>query len=131
MVEYTKEEIIQHRKDWVAALRSGNYKQTTHYLHNNEGYCCLGVAAELAGIPYEVDENGVYTYSEVLEYEDVVKRTTVLNNDGMKYYGLRESNGRSFNNHKETLADYNDSGMPFNDIADIIESEPEGLFINV
>jgi hypothetical protein len=35
---------------WVAALRSGKYKQYEGGLTNCEGaYCCLGVAAHLAG----------------------------------------------------------------------------------
>lgn len=34
---------------WVAALRSGNYKQTTGMLNrNNESFCCLGVLCEIA-----------------------------------------------------------------------------------
>lgn len=34
---------------WVAALRSGKYKQTTHQLHSVDktSFCCLGVANEV------------------------------------------------------------------------------------
>ncbi len=28
---------------WIAALRSGEYEQTTGQLHSGIGYCCLGV----------------------------------------------------------------------------------------
>lgn len=49
-MKYTAEEIKQHRAEWVAALRSGKYKQTQGNLHDDVGYCCLGVACELAGI---------------------------------------------------------------------------------
>ena len=42
--------------DWVPALRSGNYKQTTGWLHTIDHevscYCCLGVAAELKGVTW-------------------------------------------------------------------------------
>ncbi len=31
----------------VAALRSGDYKQTTGCLHDIGGYCCLGVASDV------------------------------------------------------------------------------------
>jgi hypothetical protein len=31
------------KEKWVAALRSGEYKQTKGYLRNKKGYCCLGV----------------------------------------------------------------------------------------
>jgi hypothetical protein len=35
------------KQKWVAALRSGNYKQTKVCLHNKEGYCCLGVLCDV------------------------------------------------------------------------------------
>ncbi|MFO0452755.1 MAG: hypothetical protein ACK52I_29555, partial [Pseudomonadota bacterium] len=38
-------------KLWVAALRSGKYKQGRHALHsikdNNETFCCLGVLCDI------------------------------------------------------------------------------------
>lgn len=34
---------------WVAALRSGEYRQTTGCLKEGDCYCCLGVLAEVAG----------------------------------------------------------------------------------
>lgn len=38
---------------WLAALRSGDYKQGKNYLHNSakDTFCCLGVLCEVAGIP--------------------------------------------------------------------------------
>ena len=33
--------------EWLAALRSGNFPQTTGRLHSIYGYCCLGVVCEL------------------------------------------------------------------------------------
>ncbi len=41
-------------KQWVKALRSGKYKQTTGVLKKPRGgFCCLGV---LCDIPFEVSE---------------------------------------------------------------------------
>lgn len=37
----------QHLEEWVAALRSGDYAQVNGVLHNESGYCCLGVACDL------------------------------------------------------------------------------------
>lgn len=39
------------KKKWVAALRSGKYKQGQHSLHNSGAntYCCLGVAYKIVG----------------------------------------------------------------------------------
>jgi hypothetical protein len=38
-----KEQVQQ----WVSALRSGKYKQTTGTLQDSNGYCCLGVACDI------------------------------------------------------------------------------------
>lgn len=36
--------LTKEQKDkWVAALRSGEYKQTKGRLYSGKGYCCLGV----------------------------------------------------------------------------------------
>lgn len=41
----------QQQKDaWLAALRSGRYRQGRGQLRKNGRYCCLGVAAEVCGI---------------------------------------------------------------------------------
>ena len=40
---------------WIAALRSGEYKQGKNRLHSNEdnSFCCLGVLCEVAGYKKE------------------------------------------------------------------------------
>ncbi len=48
------------RADWVAALRSGDYKQTKGVLRshdeiNGASYCCLGVACAVAELPLTPD----------------------------------------------------------------------------
>jgi hypothetical protein len=35
------------KKQWVAALNSGAYKQTINYLKDDTGFCCLGVLCDL------------------------------------------------------------------------------------
>lgn len=37
------------KRKWVAALRSGKYKQTVSYLYDGGGFCCLGVMCALRG----------------------------------------------------------------------------------
>lgn len=34
---------------WIAALRSGDYQQTTGILRDKDGFCCLGVACIVGG----------------------------------------------------------------------------------
>jgi hypothetical protein len=45
----------QFKKQWLAALRSGEYKQGTDQLVNGSGsdasHCCLGVAGRVLGVP--------------------------------------------------------------------------------
>lgn len=38
------------KQDWIDALRSGKYKQASGRLKGPDGFCCLGVACELAEI---------------------------------------------------------------------------------
>lgn len=53
---WSKEEQAEHRRKWVAALRSGEYAQAKEALREpaeqrldgKVGYCCLGVACEVA-----------------------------------------------------------------------------------
>lgn len=37
----------EHVRLWVAALRSGEFKQGRDMLRSNNAYCCLGVACEI------------------------------------------------------------------------------------
>lgn len=50
------------RKQWIEALKSSKYKQTTKVLGSTEGHCCLGVFCEVAGFNKEQGSDGVYTY---------------------------------------------------------------------
>jgi hypothetical protein len=36
------------KEKWIAALRSGEYPQTSGVLRDQTGYCCLGVLCEIA-----------------------------------------------------------------------------------
>lgn len=37
----------QIKARWVEALRSGKYGQTSSYLYDSQGFCCLGVLCDL------------------------------------------------------------------------------------
>jgi hypothetical protein len=41
------------RQRWAEALQSGKYTQTAGALHNEKGFCCLGVACDLLGVKWE------------------------------------------------------------------------------
>lgn len=69
------------QRKWLAALRSGKYKQTNGVLHNyaNGGFCCLGVAAHvcLGAEPLKLSSSGS------------------LSRDAFKAMGLRDGSGHA------------------------------------
>lgn len=113
-------------KQWVAALRSGEYQQGTDVLHNrNNRLCCLGVACILfqkATEKLKVEKNslGGFSYDgERTELPQIVRN----------WLGLKTVQG-FYKNRSTSLIEQNDFHKSFTEIADIIESEPEGLFID-
>lgn len=50
-------ELGPNQKKWVAALRSGEYKQSRDGCLEWQGkFCCLGVGAKISGIPFHGGE---------------------------------------------------------------------------
>jgi len=58
------------RDKWCAKLRDPNTKQTTSYLINEEGQCCLGVLSEVMGVSIEEEHKRAYDYTEWTSGED-------------------------------------------------------------
>lgn len=65
-------------RDWAAALVSGQYTQTTKKLHDDTGFCCLGVLCDVAvktgkvkGHWQMVEVVGVPYYKFVVDREGV------------------------------------------------------------
>jgi hypothetical protein len=113
----TLEQMKANRKLWVEALRSGKYEQTTGVLRNaGEGRCCLGVACEVLSTQWE--KNGADYWTPL----------------GFKMDGyLPEPIGQRFGLDSQAMAKFvrwNDNvRKSFEEIADIIEREPPGLFV--
>jgi hypothetical protein len=103
------------RAAWVAALRSGEYKQGVNNLRTPDGeYCCLGVAGKIIGL--SDDLLGDWT-------EDEYPYDTI-----QQAFGLSDCLGAYAEGQ---LYSHNDhDGLTFSQIADIIDAEPEGLFID-
>lgn len=136
-------------KLWVDELRSGNFQQARNRLRDlvfadddaeegREGYCCLAVACVL----YERetgdghwDLNGnfvVISTGEAAEVElpNAVREWLGLT-DKSGWYGKAATNlDARVESPRGCLAIKNDAGATFAEIADIIESEPEGLFVS-
>lgn len=112
-------------KAWVAALRSGKYEQGRGYLKVGNLFCCLGVACDIAvknGVDIEVTDTSYDGETKVMP-EVVTAWLGLRNEEG--YYETR--NDYNLLVGKRLTID-NDDGKTFEEIADIIESEPKGLF---
>ena len=118
---YTKEQQRENRKKWVEALRSGKYKQGTGLLFDGEKYCCLGVLCEVAKINRSFNDNGFFIYGD--------SEAFASSPEAMNFVGLETESGSFWSDNSENhLTRLNDDGATFSELADIIESEPEGLF---
>jgi len=108
---------------WIAALVSGEYKQGEGVLRDNENnFCCLGVLCDLAvkdGLDVKVEGllDRAYQYDgRVGGLPQSVQRWAGMDGSMGNFY---EENGE----YEGCLADINDDGTPFTEIAKIIEEK--------
>ncbi len=119
-----KRTMNDNARKWVKALRSGRYRQGKKVLCRYGYYCCLGVAC----LVYLEDNPGALETKKVgngvveFDSEDIGLPQVVR-----KWLGLSSVNGAFDGN---CLTNLNDDGISFSELADIIESEPNGLFIS-
>lgn len=116
------------KEKWIAALRSGEYQQTDGYLQRDGKFCCLGVLCDLAvksGLSLTVREQRAFPDDEtspVVAFYDV--NTGTLPYDVQRWSGIKDSIGifpDDSTGLSNTLADLNDNGKSFAEIADVIE----------
>ncbi len=108
---------------WLAALRSGEYKQTDEYLEDNGSYCCLGVLQVCADGMVETETDGS-SFS--------VPSRKWLKTKEISFYSEDKSFAIPDIGDLGLLTDLNDvfdeegeHKYPFTKIADLIESEME------
>lgn len=94
-------------ESWVKALRSGEYEQGQGALCNNGQYCCLGVLAEITG--------NLKPYQDT-PYKSMGQYVFFPGMDFFQEVGLSDWDGY-------TLAEMNDGGSTFKEIADYIEKK--------
>jgi hypothetical protein len=123
-MEFTKEQREQLRREWVADLRSGKFKQTQGVLEDSNGNCCLGLACRVFDRIYP----GVLTIEKRLGITSFDNATAMLPGTVKRAFGLATHGGMI--NELKSLAGQNDAGKSFAEIADVIESKPEGLFVD-
>jgi len=116
---------------WLAALRSGNYKQGKSYLHNRDEdtYCCLGVLCDL----YVKDHPDQLVAVAVEDTSPFGKQCTKYGNPGegqisslpwkiQDWSGIDSQYGY-IRELGVSLAVLNDEGKSFEEIAKIIEEK--------
>ena len=124
---------------WIATLRSDLYVQGRDVLANVERtqHCCLGVLCEIAienGVAIEVDTSEAA--GQRMEHDVVCTQydgeSYRLPNVVKEWADMMFDDGRLFDEDTEdlpsdSLADLNDSGSSFKEIADHIETYWEAL----
>ncbi len=110
---------MQHEimKDWVRALRSGDYEQGTHKLHSAGKFCGLGVLCDImqpAGswVPDDLWDGELFAFGGRIAYED--DSVCPIPETLRDYLGLTD-------NDLADVVQINDSGLPFEYLASWIE----------
>jgi hypothetical protein len=141
-VERTEEQLTRIR-DFVAALRSGEYEQTGNQLAREVGgkkaYCCEGVAVERYGAqlgfkvnwhptPVSVSMDAELTIDGVADYAEdnfwEALGVSVGDNDASSGFAFVMPTGLDVRNTGGKAVSYmalNDEGLTFAQIADLIE----------
>lgn len=107
-------------KQWVAALRSGQYAQGQGCLRDGGSFCCLGVLCDLHSTATNKGQWGDGEYHTASDSD-----CNVPTDDVCEWAGLRENNPEI--SDCVTLAEMNDEGASFAEIADKIEANWERL----
>lgn len=119
------------KEKWIAALRSGDYKQGKSYLAKKgvDGvirYCCLGVLCEIAvkeGIAQRFHENSSFIAYGISErYQDETYLTKEIAAwAGIRYNGQLHEGDVEKSTPTNNLAVANDAELSFEHIAKMIE----------
>jgi hypothetical protein len=117
----------------VAALRSGEYKQghgkLTKITHEGEFDCCLGVACKVAmkhGVPLRVRRDDPRIAYIHVFYDEATNYAPLAVQDFFGF-GAKNPVTNERGHGAGSLAELNDGGYTFEQIADIIERDWEIL----
>lgn len=108
------------KAQWVAALRSGEYKQGQHYLRFNDSFCCLGV---LCNLHAQAHPDIAAAQHSPMRY---LGHTSALPSAVQEWAGLPHEYDGAFVTIRGSLAHlaiHNDNGRTFDEIATAIEEQ--------
>jgi hypothetical protein len=121
-----KQRLTKLQKEWLKALRSGRYKQTTSTLCNKDGaYCCLGVAARVCGIP-KAKLIGVGDLGDSQRLEEAKVALRLIDSSGRL---VKPYHKDQYNQYTHLTALNDNAKLSFKEIADLIEKDPENVFL--
>lgn len=102
------------KEKWIKALRSGKYKQTDGALYDKkeDGYCCLGVAGSICGVPDKTLIGFCFLYPDKFNNTKGLPKLIIGGNSKSEV---------DYSPVAEKLSTYNDSGKSFKWIASYIE----------
>lgn len=126
----------QIKAQWVAALRSGEYQQGKHVLHNvdENTFCCLGVLCDLA-VKAGILGAGSHEYNNTADGDIEVYGAegdrhsaggVTLPEEVRAWTGLVDDNPEVFDDESDEdhdLATLNDEGATFEYLAELIERD--------
>ena len=122
-------ELGPNQTQWLQALRSGLYDQGRYALNRTNAFCCLGVACEIFDVKKTIS-HGTTTvaYGRYLDECGAPIETIDL----LQLYGSAGESHAYYDdgetdNHR-SLANLNDNGRSFLEIADTIEANPASYF---
>lgn len=107
---------------WIAALRSGKYKQGRSVLRTADNkYCCLGVLCEVAGLNWQKEPGSPYfceAGQDYIENAEIMEQLGLNYDDHRACYSLNDG---TFDKHE--INDWNGEQRPhtFAEIADWLE----------
>jgi hypothetical protein len=87
----------EFKAKWVAALRSGEYKQINGELKTEKGHCCLGVARDACGVSTSTADDAGY----LLDTDSTAAVGLDDTTQAVLYY-MNDGQGKSF----PEIADY-------------------------
>jgi len=121
------------KQEWITALRSGEYKQTTDTLRDDKGFCCLGVLCDLvdpSGWDGEWYDGSFATPPKALikklGFQPNVDIPVEAENGGFYIPAIdttveADRLDTTHNGKLISIAGLNDRGLSFDKIADLLE----------
>lgn len=107
---------------WLAALRSGKFKQGSQYLKSEDGYCCLGVACAITMPSANLKDAHFIISKKDVDANTCSERELISTK---LYDSIPELLRGDCNLFARQVSEMNDEGVPFEEIADWIEQNVE------